>query len=232
MLGAVLFFTFYWLLIYDTRGYIVASIAPLCAYGVLASAHLAAESTKRRSRRIAVTALALMITTPIVSPPPTKGALHGEYSRHDAMIRARISPVRANFDPARTVLVTSLEYWTWGLRHVGHALPEFTTVQLATDPLFAIVTPEKPYLATRAHNIWSAGPDPLALDLVLAQPDLGVSHVVYMIPGDMGTFVDRSCVPFQDGVIEAGEQGQLPFFTLEKRARIAISRQRLVCERL
>lgn len=188
-LGAGLAFVFYALLIYDTPGYLMAVALPLVAW----SLRVCADFADGLGERAAWSAGALAIAAVGLTSMLPGGRVAVDYEQHARILNTRFDAVRSEFEPRTTLLVTSLEYWDYGLRHVGHALPEFTTLQLARDPYFAITSDARPYLLARAGRVDAAGPEPL--DLAALAPGGPLRHVVYVVPFDRDRFIAKRCEP-------------------------------------
>ena len=188
--GSALAFAFYAVLIYDTAGYLLAVAMPLGLHALRGAAIVAASQTGRRQL---ATAGAVALASALVALTPDGLAPNERFAVHDALLTARFAAVRREAPAGVTVLVTSQEYRDYGLRHVAHYLPEYTTVQLVRDDFFAIVSDEAPYLVSANRELRAAGP--ANLDLAALLPESRLSHVVYMLPpGDDGT-VAPSCRP-------------------------------------
>ncbi len=236
--GAVLAFLFYLVLIYDTAGYMIACLMPVAAYGILGMASLLAIGLERGEERdepvgpatrLAAAALPLVFAGLFPVLPRGEvpgGTLYGVYANHDAEARARVDAVRETFEPRDTVLITSEEYWEWGLRHVGHDLPEFTTLQLVRDDFFAITTDETPYLTTSGRELWTTGPD--GLDLAALVEGGPLAHVVYMVPYDVQQYIHPSCIPVV-GALHVREGEMLAVIDLSPGVEVHVVNQQLAC---
>jgi len=226
LVGAAIPFLFYVLLIYDSDGYVLAVALPLAAHGLCAVATLLA-GLRLRDQLVgagAVLALALVAWPSGAAFAPARG--HRVLAAHDADVAARVGAIRRGFKPAETVLVTSHEYWAWGLRHVMYYLPEYTTVQLIPDRFYAAAGPETPYLTAREHRIAVAGPDGLSLGSLGAS----VRDIVYMIPHDVNTFITASCGPYLRRLpTRPGES--LPVLRLGPQLDVRVERAQLHCAR-
>lgn len=226
-LAGLLSLGFYGLLIYDTSGYMVAVTLALGAWVLLGLERLGAAAPPRARALGAVGALALLALTPrlpwvqerVGGPPGARRAAH------DALLGARFAAARAATDPARTVLVTSQEYWRYGLRHVGNALPEWTTVQLVPDPFVPRAGPDAPYLVSRGRRLDAAGPAELELASLL--PPGALAQVLYMVPDDYAQHLDPRCLAGARAVLTS--QGErLPLIDAQAGA-VRVRRGRLVC---
>jgi hypothetical protein len=224
--GGALVFAFYALVVYDTRGYLVAAALPLAAWTFLTAGRLLAGLAPGWQLGGAAALLLAACLTPLV---PGESRPHERYDIHDTLLEARFAPVRDGFDPAHTVLVTSREYWDYALRHVAHELPEFATLQLAFDPFFAIVSAERPYLAARDRRLEAVGPDDL--DLATLLPAGPLRRVVYMVPFDAGSFLGTSCAPLVQK-LPTTSQEELVVLRVPPDWRVTARSQRLECGRL
>lgn len=222
LLGAALAFAFYAVVIYDTPGYLMATLLPLAAWTLRAGAQALAAWRGPRQLAAAAGGLALVGAGGLL--PANELAAH--YAEHAHLLAARFDPVRERFDPAHSVLVTSREYWDYALRHVADELPEFTTLQLARDPYFAVTDAAHPYLVARGRRIEAAGPEPL--DLASLLPEGALADVVYMVPFDANEFVARGCGALAHGLpTRLGET--LPTLHLRPGWRVEVRNQRLHC---
>lgn len=223
-MGSALAFLFYLLLIYDSRGYMLACVLPLLAYAILGAAEGLRGRAAGPGSVVALGAALCFPVLPRVKEPD--GGFYGAYILNDSQVRARAGAVRGAFSPVGTVLVTSREYWNWGLRHVGEALPEFTTVQLQIDGYFTVGNAERPYLTTSGRRLWTSGPNDLDLATVLA-PGQALQQVVYMVPWDVAAYVDASCQPLASPLAAGTES--LIVLRPEPGWTIRVTNQRLVC---
>lgn len=220
--GAALAFAFYALVIYDTPGYLAAVVLPLAAWCLRATGFWLGGLGARRQLAGASGAL-LLAGAGVVLPG---GAVDPNYALHDRLLETRFAAVRERFEPADTLLVTSREYWDYALRHVAHDLPEFTTLQLARDPYFAITSEARPLLVARGRQLQAAGPEPL--DLATLLPAGALRRVVYMVPFDADAFVAPACSPLAHGTKTAlGET--LPVLRLRPGWRVLARGGRLHC---
>jgi hypothetical protein len=220
--GAALAFAFYALVIYDTPGYLAAVALPLAAWCLRATGFWLTGLDARH--QLAGASGALLIAGAGAMLPG--GAVDPDYAHHDRLLETRLAAVRERFDPADTLLLTSREYWDYGLRHVAHDLPEFTTLQLALDPYFSITSDERPLLVARGRQLQAAGPEPLDLATLLLAGSL--RRVVYMVPFDADAFVAPACSPLAHGVKTAlGET--LPVLQLRPGWRVLARGGRLHC---
>lgn len=220
--GAALAFAFYALVIYDTPGYLAAVVLPLAAWCLRATGFWLADLGAQR--QLAGATGALLLAGAGVALPG--GAVDPHYALHDRLLETRFAVVRAHFDPADTLLVTSREYQDYGLRHVAHDLPEFTTLQLARDPYFAVTSEAQPLLVARERGLQATGPEPL--DLATLLPADALRRVVYMVPFDASAFVAPACSPLARGMKTAlGET--LPALQLRPGWRVLARGGRLFC---
>lgn len=228
LVGALLPFAFYALLIYDTSGYLVAALMPLAAWTFRAAGALLAR--RPAPQQLAAAGGLLLAATAFPLLPTPEQAAHERYDVHDALLESRFAAVRSAFDPGDTLLVTSNEYQDYGLRHVAHYLPAFTTLQLAIDPFFAITSDEQPYLVARGRELRAAGPRRLDLARLL-DPPAALRHVVYMMPFDAPRFVRDSCAPLASPLPTDGGES-LTLLTLRPGWRVEVRDQRLDCRRV
>ncbi|MBW2269543.1 MAG: hypothetical protein JRH16_13290 [Deltaproteobacteria bacterium] len=222
--GAALAFGFYALVIYDTAGYLMAVVLPLAAWALRSAAASAANWPARNQAAAAGAALVLAV----VGTLAPDDRIDPHYAEHARLLDARFAPVRAGFDPRSTLLITSREYWDYALRHVAHALPEFTTLQLAKDPYFTISNAAQPYLSARQRRIAAVGPDPL--DLATLTPSGRLAQVVYMVPFDAQEFIARACGELAEALQTSSDE-TLPVLRLRPGWRIEARNQRLHCAR-
>jgi hypothetical protein len=223
--GAALAFGFYALVIYDTPGYLMAVVLPLAAWTLRTAAASTAGWPARRQIAAAAAALALIVAG--VFAPSSR--LDIDTAAHARLLDTRFASVRESFTPENTVLVTSREYWDYALRHVAHALPEFTTLQLMRDPYFTISSVERPYLSARRRRIDAVGPDPF--DLARLTPGAALANVVYMVPFDARQFLAPACAQLTDR-LETSEGETLPVLRLRAGWRVEARNQRIHCVRV
>lgn len=222
-LGALLAFVFYAVLIYDNRGYILSCAMPLAAWVVLALARLATGVAAARQLLLAAAALVPVLA---LAALPGGDSGHELLVRHDAELRARFQAVRAGFDPRDTLLVTSHEYWAFGLRHVMYYLPEYTVLQLVPDPFLVDTTPERPYLAARDGAVFFAGPD--GLELRRLGPGAGFTRALYLNAHDVERFVLASCAPWMLP-LRVPPAELLPIVPLDAGPAVRVVRGRIDC---
>lgn len=220
--GAALAFAFYALVIYDTPGYLAAVVLPLAAWSLRATSFWLAGLEGRR-QVAGATGAVLLASAGAVLPG---GSVDPHYALHDRLLETRFAAVRENYDPSDTLLVTSREYWDYALRHVAHDLPEFTTLQLAHDPYFAITSAQRPLLAARGRRLEAVGPEPLDLSNLLAGRTL--RRVVYMVPFDADQFVAPACAKLTRGR-ETSLGETLPVLELQPGWRLVARGERLYC---
>jgi len=223
-LGAAIAFVFHVALIYDTDGYVLSSVVPLAAYGILAPAALVVSRRPRDQIATALAVLLLVLAIPVTSRLVAPDRGYPAYATHDTQVAARVEVIRRNYRPAETVLVTSHEYWQWSFRHVMYYLPEYTTVQLIPDRFYADAGPERPYLTGRGHEVRFAGPDGLDLRSLGGS----VRQVVYMIPHDVTRFVHGSCAALLRPLPTTPDE-VLGLLQLDGSYDVRISRAQLHC---
>lgn len=222
--GAALAFAFYALVIYDSPGYLLAVVLPLAAWTLRTAAAGTASWPAPRQAAAAAGALALIAAGSLLPA----GRIAIDQPAHARLLASRLAPVHEGFAPRDTVLITSREYWDYALRHVAHALPAFTTLQLARDPFFTISDTLRPYLVAHETRIAAFGPDPLDLSRLL--PGGTLRNVVYMVPFDAEEFVSQSCEELRDG-LPTGAGEVLPVLRLRPGWRVEARGQRLHCVR-
>ncbi|MGI9590728.1 MAG: hypothetical protein ACR2P8_05125, partial [Myxococcota bacterium] len=114
----------------------------------------------------------------------------------------------------------------YGLRHVGHYLPEYPTLQLIRDDFFAIVSDAQPFLVSEGRALRAVGP--ARLELANLAPRARLAHVVYMLPpGDDGS-ITPSCAPLTRP-LDVGNGETLQRLRVEPGWRVFAYRGRLHC---
>lgn len=221
--GAAVAFAFYALLIYDTAGYLVAVAMPLAIHGLRGAAIFAAAAG--RNGQLAAAAAVLAAST-LVALGPDGLSANERFEVHDSRLEARFAAVRREAPADATVLVTSQEYRDYGLRHVGHYLPEYPTLQLARDDFFAIVSDETPYLVSEDRTLRAVGP--ARLDLALLSPRARIAQVVYMLPTQDDGTITPSCAHLLRP-LDVGNGETLQRLVLQPDSRVIAHRGRLHC---
>ncbi len=234
LFGGLIAFGFYTVLIYDTDGYMVAPVLAWGSWIFLGLTEWLAKQSSSKQRVVGLVLLGAVAVFPIL---PGIAVADGKssytaHARHDAMLRDHFDAVRRAMregliSPEDTVLLTSREYWRYGLRHVAHYLPEFATVQLAVDRFFLITRPESPYFVARHRRLETIGPDGIALSELL--PAGKVKHVIHMIPHDFREFLDGSCAEYAR-VLTTAERRRLIAIDVANGMTPRIFRQRLICQ--
>jgi hypothetical protein len=218
--GALMAMLTYALVIYDQEGYILAVAAPLMAWTVWVLARAHGEGVVSGARLSIVGSLAVLATAAI----PDDARTH--YSDSDAAMETRLGIIRG-LDPRTTVIAFSIEHWHFGLRHAGHYLPEYASVQLLRDRFFAIVEPEtKPYLVNRSGRVEARGPAQLPLASLTESGN--VRHVVLGEVTYLKQFVHPVCARFA-ARLEVDASSQMALFTLPPGVEAWIDHEWLVC---
>jgi hypothetical protein len=225
LLGSLVAFVFYLLVIYDSPGYSMPYVLGLFAYGLL-SLQVVAEGWSSRIRLGAAVGVFALVASQLWLPGGLATRNRGDYGHYELqarMLEPRLETIRRRLPPDRTLLVTSLEYWTQGFRHVMYYMPEYTTLQLAHDFFFVASTPDKPYLTARNHRVGTTGPEGMDLS------ELGFEHVVYVFPHDAQQFVDASCVPYFKTVWARAARQPILHMRLGDGVTVQVASSRLLC---
>ncbi|OGF59540.1 MAG: hypothetical protein A2Y62_03580 [Candidatus Fischerbacteria bacterium RBG_13_37_8] len=195
LLGSIISFLFYLLIIYDSEGYLISFVIVLLAYGILCIAANMNKCAPRWSLIVPIIIILVRIMEVAITPATTESAKYfQEYKNHDIFLQQVFTTVRQNFSPNNTILVTSKEYWAYSFRHVMYYLPEYTTMQLSPDFFIAITTKQKPYLTAKDHKVWTEGPYFFDISKINAsKSNMLIQNVIYMIPWDAENFIHVSC---------------------------------------
>lgn len=221
LLGALVPFVFYFVVIYDADGYSLSYLLPLLTWTVLSAARL----LEARPLHSALGFAALCTLWALL--PTGVGGAEGPLvarARMQTTRRARLAAVDG-FPPDTTlVIVGHSKFFGWSFRTVMLERPALTVLQMERDPFVAGLDPQHPYLL--AHQLVTSGFGPDFSDLGDAVP--GLRTVIFSAPKEIPTRVGTSCGPFARALDTAtGER--LLRVDVNERVRVLIVRGILQC---